>query len=37
LYDCVKLLGKLVPVIIGLMMSNPDTLWGTACYPVLDY
>lgn len=37
LHDCVKLLGKLVPVIIGLMVSNPATLWGTACYPVLEH
>ena len=33
--DCTKLLGKLVPLIIGLMMDNPDTLWGDACYPVV--
>lgn len=34
--DCVGLLGKLVPVIIELMMDNPDTLWGDACYPVVE-
>ncbi|ELE9461117.1 hypothetical protein RBV54_004858 [Salmonella enterica] len=36
LKDCASLLGKLVPVIIALMMSHPDTLWGSACYPVVD-
>ncbi len=34
--DCVNLLGKLVPLIIKLMMENPNTLWGDACYPVVD-
>lgn len=33
--DCAGLLGKLVPVVIQLMMDNPDTLWGDACYPVV--
>ena len=28
--------GKLVPVIIELMMAHPDTLWGDACYPVVE-
>lgn len=36
LKDCVNLLSKLVPVVIDLMLSNPDTLWGDACYPVVD-
>ncbi|MFV3290283.1 hypothetical protein ACNFBR_16230 [Pseudomonas sp. NY11955] len=36
LRDCTKLLGKLVPVIILLMLDNPDTLWGDACYPVVN-
>ena len=36
LRDCTNLLGKLVPLIIELMMDNPDTLWGNACYPVVD-
>ncbi|MFZ5493030.1 MAG: hypothetical protein ACOY6E_11125 [Pseudomonadota bacterium] len=36
LRDCTRLLGKLVPVIIGLMMDNPDTPWGDAVYPVVD-
>ena len=36
LRDCSAFLGKLVPTIIQLMMDNPDTLWGDACYPVVD-
>lgn len=36
LTDCVQLLGKLIPVIIGLMIENPNTLWGDACYPVIN-
>ena len=36
LRDCTRLLGKLVPVIIGLMMDNPTALWGEAVYPVVD-
>ena len=36
LRDCTRLLGKLVPVIIALMMDNPDALWGDAVYPVVD-
>ena len=35
LRDCSSLLGKLVPMIIELMLNNPDTLWGDACYPVV--
>ena len=34
--DCVRLMGKLVPLIIELMMENPGTLWGDACYPVVN-
>ena len=34
--DCTRLLGKLVPVIIALMMDNPSALWGDAVYPVVD-
>jgi hypothetical protein len=30
-----RLLGKLVPVIIALMMDNPNALWGDAVYPVV--
>ncbi|HAF2131048.1 TPA: hypothetical protein G9F27_005391 [Salmonella enterica] len=36
LKDCTSLLGKLVPVVITLMMSHPNTLWGNACYPVVE-
>lgn len=33
--DCVNLLGKIVPLLIKLMLDNPNTLWGDACYPVV--
>lgn len=36
LRDCTRLLGKLVPIIIALMMTNPNTLWGDAVYPVVN-
>lgn len=36
LRDCTRLLGKLVPLIISLMMDNPNTLWGEAVYPVVE-
>jgi len=36
LRDCTRLLGKLVPLIISLMMDNPQTLWGNAVYPVVE-
>ncbi|MGE4359380.1 MAG: hypothetical protein AB7D30_06015 [Lysobacteraceae bacterium] len=36
LRDCTRLMGKLVPVIITLMMDNPNALWGDAVYPVVD-
>lgn len=36
LRDCTRLLGKLVPLIIVLMMDNPNALWGDAVYPVVD-
>lgn len=36
LRDCTNLLGKLVPLIIESMMDSPDTLWGDACYPVVN-
>ena len=35
LRDCANLLGKLVPLVILLMLDNPHTLWGDACYPVV--
>jgi len=36
LRDCTNLLGQLVPVIICIMMDNPDTLWGDPVYPVVE-
>ena len=36
LRDCSRLLGKIVPVVIALMMDNPTELWGEAVYPVVD-
>lgn len=36
LRDCARLMGKLVPLVIELMMEHPGTLWGDACYPVVD-
>lgn len=36
LRDCANLLGKLVPLVILLMLDHPDTLWGDACYPVIN-
>lgn len=36
LRDCSAFLGKLVPYVIQLMMDNPNTLWGDACYPVVE-
>jgi hypothetical protein len=34
--DCVNLMGKLVPLVIETMMDHPETLWGDACYPVVE-
>jgi hypothetical protein len=34
LKDGVKILGKLVPAIIEVMMRHPEKMWGDACYPV---
>ena len=36
LRDCTRFLGKLVPLIIELMMDNPDTLWGDPSFPVVN-
>jgi hypothetical protein len=36
LRDCTKLMGKLVPLVIELMMDAPDTAWGDVGYPVMD-
>ena len=33
--DCANIMSQLVPIVIDLMLSNPDTLWGEACYPVV--
>ena len=35
LRDCVAILGQLVPLVIEIMLDNPNTLWGDACYPVV--
>lgn len=36
--DCTTLMGKLVPVVIEIeiMLDHPETLWGDACYPVVE-
>jgi hypothetical protein len=34
--DCNKLMGRLVPVVIEIMLDHPETLWGDACYPVVE-
>jgi hypothetical protein len=34
--DGAKLLGLMVPIIIHLMMTSPNQLWGDPCYPVVD-
>ena len=36
LQDCVNLMGKLVPVVIEIMLNSSDTIWGDACYPVIN-
>ncbi len=36
LRDCADFLGKLVPYIVELMLDIPNTLWGDACYPVIE-
>jgi hypothetical protein len=33
--DASQIMSKIVPVIIHLMMDNPNELWGDACYPVV--
>ncbi|MFS1421974.1 HEPN domain-containing protein [Shewanella sp. 10N.286.48.B5] len=33
--DGVAFLSELLPIIIELMMNNPDTLWGDANYPLI--
>lgn len=34
--ECSLFLGTIVPLIIHIMMTHPNTLWGTAHYPVVD-
>ncbi len=33
--DCTKLMAKLVPLVIEVMLDHPGTLWGDPCYPVV--
>jgi hypothetical protein len=35
LRDCTRLMRKMVPLVIEVMMDHPETLWGDACYPVV--
>ncbi len=35
--DGAKILGLFVPIIIHLMMENPNQLWGDPCYPVIEF
>ncbi|EED34233.1 conserved hypothetical protein [Luminiphilus syltensis NOR5-1B] len=35
LRDSTAFLSKLVPIVIELMMDNPDTLWGDPSFPVV--
>jgi hypothetical protein len=34
--DCTRFLGQLVPLVVGIMMDHPATLWGDPCYPVVE-
>lgn len=34
--DGAQILGMVVPIIIHLMMTNPNQLWGDPCYPVVE-
>lgn len=34
--DCAKFMGRLVPIVIEIMLDHPETLWGDACYPVVE-
>jgi hypothetical protein len=36
LRDCTNFMAKLVPLVIEIMMDHPETLWGDACYPVVE-
>jgi hypothetical protein len=33
--DCTKLMAKLVPLVIGVMLDHPEALWGDAVWPVV--
>jgi hypothetical protein len=33
--DCARFMAALVPVIIEIMMDNPQTVWSGAVYPVV--
>jgi hypothetical protein len=34
--DGARILGDIVPIVIHLMMENPQQLWGDPCYPVVE-
>lgn len=34
--DCTNFLSKLVPLVIEIMLDNSTSLWGDACYPVVE-
>jgi hypothetical protein len=34
--DGVRILGRIVPAVISIMMDNPEAEWGEPCYPVLE-
>jgi len=36
LFSCTALLARLVPLLIETMLDHPETLWGEACYPVVE-
>jgi len=34
--DCTSFMDELVPLVIETMLDHPETLWGDACYPVVE-
>lgn len=36
LKDCTNFLKCFIPIIIEVMLDSPNTLWGDACYPVIE-
>jgi len=34
--DGVRILGRIVPAVVSIMMDNPEAEWGEPCYPVLE-